>query len=53
MSFNHFDDQGRAIMVDISAKSTTSRTAIATATVYLSREILANIIEGKVAKGDV
>jgi len=53
MSFNHFDDQGRAIMVDISAKSATLRTAIATATVYLSREILANIIEGKVAKGDV
>lgn len=53
MSFNHFDDQGRAIMVDISAKSATLRTAIASATVYLNREILANIIEGKVAKGDV
>jgi cyclic pyranopterin phosphate synthase len=53
MSFNHFDDQGRAIMVDISAKSATMRTAIATATVYLSKEILGNIIEGKVAKGDV
>lgn len=53
MSFNHFDDQGRAIMVDISAKSATLRTAIATATVYLNREILANIIEGRVAKGDV
>jgi cyclic pyranopterin phosphate synthase len=53
MSFNHFDDQGRAIMVDISAKSATLRTAIATASVYLSKEILGNIIEGKVAKGDV
>jgi cyclic pyranopterin monophosphate synthase len=53
MSFNHFDDQGRAIMVDISAKSPTLRTAIATATVHLSREILTNIVEGKVAKGDV
>jgi cyclic pyranopterin phosphate synthase len=53
MSFNHFDDQGRAIMVDISAKSATMRTAIATASVYLSKEILRNIIEGKVAKGDV
>lgn len=53
MSFNHFDDQGRAIMVDISAKSPTLRTAIATASVHLSREILANIMEGKVAKGDV
>lgn len=53
MSFNHFDDQGRAIMVDISAKSATMRTAIATASVHLSKEILGNIIEGKVAKGDV
>jgi cyclic pyranopterin phosphate synthase len=53
MSFNHFDDQGRAIMVDISAKSPTLRTAIATASVHLSREILVNIMEGKVAKGDV
>jgi cyclic pyranopterin monophosphate synthase len=53
MSFNHFDDLGRAIMVDISAKSATLRTAIASATVHMSKEILANIIEGKVAKGDV
>jgi len=53
MTFNHFDDQGRAIMVDISAKSPTMRTAVASATVYLNREVLADIIEGKVAKGDV
>ncbi len=53
MSFNHFDDQGRAIMVDVSAKSPTMRTAIATASVHLSREVLGNIMEGKVAKGDV
>ncbi len=53
MSFNHFDDQGRAIMVDISAKSPTLRTAIATASVHMSKEILVNIMEGKVAKGDV
>jgi cyclic pyranopterin phosphate synthase len=53
MSFNHFDDQGKAIMVDISAKSPTLRTAIATATVYLKRETLENIVGGTVAKGDV
>ena len=53
MSFNHFDEQGRAIMVDISAKSPTLRTAIATASVHMSKETLANIVEGKVAKGDV
>jgi len=53
MTFNHFDDQGRAIMVDISAKSPTLRTAIATATVFVSREILTDIVEGRMAKGDV
>jgi len=53
MNFNHFDDQGRAIMVDISTKSATLRTAIATATVFLKREILEKIIGGTMAKGDV
>lgn len=53
MSFNHFDDQGKAIMVDISAKSPTLRTAIATSTVFMKREILERILEGTVAKGDV
>ena len=53
MSFNHFDDQGKAIMVDISAKSPTLRTAIATSTVFMKREILERIIGGTVAKGDV
>ncbi|HOI17074.1 MAG TPA: cyclic pyranopterin monophosphate synthase MoaC, partial [Geobacteraceae bacterium] len=53
MSFNHFDDQGKAIMVDISGKSPTLRTAIATSTVFMKREILERILEGTVAKGDV
>lgn len=53
MPFNHFDDQGRAIMVDISAKSPTMRTAIATATVFLRKETLADIMDGRMAKGDV
>jgi cyclic pyranopterin phosphate synthase len=53
MNFNHFDDQGKAIMVDISAKSPTLRTAIASSTVYMKREILERILEGTVAKGDV
>jgi cyclic pyranopterin phosphate synthase len=53
MPFNHFDDQGRAVMVDISSKSPTMRTAIATATVFLRREILVDIVDGRMAKGDV
>ncbi len=53
MPFNHFDEQGRAVMVDISSKSATMRTAIAAATVFLRRETLADIIDGRMAKGDV
>jgi len=53
MSFNHFDDQGRAIMVDISAKVPTMRTAVAEAVVTLLPETLAAILEGRVTKGDV
>ncbi len=53
MPFNHFDDQGRAVMVDISGKSPTMRTAIATATVFLRSETLADIEDGRMTKGDV
>jgi cyclic pyranopterin phosphate synthase len=53
MSFNHFDAQGRAVMVDISAKNPTLRTAVAGATVTMKPETLSAIIEGRVTKGDV
>ena len=53
MSFNHFDDEGRAIMVDVSAKVPTMRTAVAEALVTLKPETLAAILEGRVTKGDV
>src|SRR5512146_1160059 len=53
MPFNHFDEQGRAVMVDISAKSSTMRTAVAMAKVYLRTETLADIMDGRMAKGDV
>ena len=53
MPFNHFDEQGRAVMVDISAKSATMRTAVAMAKVYLRKETLADITDGRVKKGDV
>jgi cyclic pyranopterin phosphate synthase len=46
MSFNHFDDQGQAIMVDISAKVPTLRTATAEAVVTMRPETLAVILEG-------
>jgi cyclic pyranopterin phosphate synthase len=53
MAFNHFDEQGKAIMVDISRKEPTMRTAKAGATVFLKPEILKAIMEGAVVKGDV
>ena len=53
MNFNHFDESGHAIMVDVSAKQPTLRTAIAAAEVRLSKELLAAIQSGGVAKGDV
>lgn len=53
MNFNHFDERGHAIMVDVSAKPPTMRTAIAAAEVRLSPELLAAIRSGGVAKGDV
>jgi cyclic pyranopterin phosphate synthase len=53
MEFNHFDEQGQAIMVDISHKQKTMRTAIAKAGVRMTPELLQNILDGKVVKGDV
>ena len=50
---NHFDEQGRAIMVDISAKEPTLRTARAQARLRLRPETLAAILDGRVTKGDV
>jgi len=51
--FTHFNESGRARMVDISAKDSTERVATAQATVVLQPETLEKIQRGKVAKGDV
>ncbi len=53
MEFNHFDDQGQAIMVDVSHKQKTMRTAIARAKVKMTPSLLQNILDGKIVKGDV
>ena len=53
MEFTHFNDEGRARMVDVSAKEQTLRTATAKATVYLNTETYNMVIEGKLKKGDV
>jgi cyclic pyranopterin phosphate synthase len=53
MPFNHFDDGGRAVMVDVEAKEPTRRTAVACATVFLKKETVAAIAAGGMKKGDV
>jgi len=53
MSFNHFDSAGQAIMVDVSFKEPTMRTATASASVILTPAIVGTIVQGAAAKGDV
>jgi len=49
----HFDERGRARMVDVGAKTETAREAIARGQVALSREALGMVTSGSAAKGDV
>ncbi len=49
----HFDAQGRAVMVDVTEKSITARTATARARITLRPETLAVILAGTAKKGDV
>ena len=53
MPFNHFDEGGRAVMVDVGGKEPTRRTAVARATVHMKKETVAAIAGGGVKKGDV
>jgi len=49
----HFNEDGRARMVDISGKAATLRTATAGAKVLLNAETFRLVKEGRMAKGDV
>ncbi len=51
--FSHFDENGRAMMVDVSAKARTSREAIAKATVKVNANTMSLILSGGIRKGDV
>jgi cyclic pyranopterin phosphate synthase len=50
---SHFDAEGRAVMVDVSAKPETARTATARGSVRLQPSTAAVIAGGTAAKGDV
>ncbi len=51
--FTHFNESGRARMVDVGAKASTERVASAQAKIFLQPETLEKIQRGKIAKGDV
>ncbi len=51
--FTHFNEQGRAKMVDVGDKPVTTRTAVAAARVLVSRETFELIRSGGMKKGDV
>ena len=51
--FTHLDDDGNAVMVDVTAKDATERTATAKGSVVMAPETMALILEGGVKKGDV
>ena len=49
----HFDDDGKAVMVDISEKNVTERTAVATGEIVMNKETLEAVKKGNIKKGDV
>ena len=51
--FSHFDAEGNAQMVDVSAKAETTRVAEASGTIRMSPEAFRLVRSGQVAKGDV
>ena len=49
----HFNQQGRARMVDVTEKAVTRRTAAAAGEIHVSTETMAHIKNGTLKKGDV
>lgn len=53
MKLTHFDEEGKARMVDVSEKHITHREAVAAGSVYMRPETIRLIKDRKVSKGDV
>jgi cyclic pyranopterin phosphate synthase len=49
----HFDESGNAVMVDVSGKAVTDRTAVASGSVRMQPETIRRILDGGIKKGDV
>lgn len=50
---NHFDEAGNAVMVDVTDKENTERTAVARGRIKMSRQVFEAVKQGTAAKGDV
>ena len=53
MGLTHFDEHGKAYMVDVTEKNITQRTATAAGKIRVNEEVYRAIEEGTVGKGDV
>ena len=53
MDFSHFDEKGKALMVDVTEKKETERCAVAAGKITVSRAVYEAIENGTAAKGDV
>ncbi|MEM1041418.1 MAG: cyclic pyranopterin monophosphate synthase MoaC [Bacteroidota bacterium] len=53
LTLTHIDDDGRARMVDVSAKPDSARTAVARGRVVLGQEAFTLVRENRIRKGDV
>ena len=51
--FTHFDERGRAVMVDVAGKDDTRRVAEASGRIGMLPDTLSRILGGQAAKGDV
>jgi len=51
--FTHINEEGYAKMADVSEKEESIREAIAKGSIYMNRNTLMAIIEGRIKKGDV
>jgi cyclic pyranopterin monophosphate synthase len=52
-TLNHFDADGKAVMVDVGGKKQTQRVAVAAGSVSMSRAAFELVKSGSMAKGDV
>ncbi len=53
LELTHFNEQGRAHMVDVTEKAVTHRTAVAAGEVHMAPETMTHIQNGTLKKGDV